>query len=151
MFIFSCCICCFAWKEKIFLLNLSLQTVKLSQICWESWLKTRKIRPNILLKFGSGSTEFYFQNSVFGSGLTELKLENSVFGSGLTELKFENSVSGSGLAEFKFENSVFGSGWQNINSFVPYTRVKARYWNPADTYLWAKAPLELAHVKKKWN
>ena len=59
-------------------------------------LKPHKIRPNIRLKFGSGSTEFYFQNSVSGSGLTEFKFENSVSGSGSTEFKFENSVSGSG-------------------------------------------------------
>ena len=67
--------------------------------------KPHKIRPNIRLKFGSGSTEFYFQNSVSGSGLTKFK--------------FENSVSGSGSNEFQVENSVSGSGYQNINSFVP--------------------------------
>ena len=82
-------------------------------------LKPHKIRPNIRLKFGSGSTEFYFQNSVSGSGLTEFKFENSVSGSGSTEFKFENSVSGSGSNEFQVENSVSGSGYQNINSFVP--------------------------------
>ena len=76
----------------------------------------------ILLKFGFGLTEFKFQSSVFGSGSTEFDFQNSVFGSGSTEFKFQNSVSGSGLTEFKFKNSVSGSGWQNLNSFVPYSR-----------------------------